>query len=445
MPAAKQARPRIHFSARSGWINDPNGLHFDGQRYHLYAQHNPFDKVWGPMHWLHASSEDLLHWREEGIALWPDQLGTMFSGCVVIDHRNTAGFGAGARVAVFTQHGEVECQSIAWSTDGHHYQLYEANPVIDNPGIKDFRDPKVFWYAPLNRWLMVLSAGDHIRFYQSEDLKRWVQCGSCCHGLSDGVLECPDLLPLTGPDGREHWVLMLSIGGREDKGGGRQVYLLGRFDGNSFYPDGEPPVLHAVDAGFDHYAGTSFHGTAEPLYMAWAANPLYAGQVPAKDYRGCLSLPRRLRLQDTAAGLRLQQEPVLPRFTWHQAAQGEQLHQDYLGIQLVADGPFALSLTSAAGDSLQISLSADQVLSVDRSRVGGRDFHAAFATEAFSVSRTRRLQGGRLQLQLILDQQLLEVFADQGLYAGNYLLYPAAPFDALSWQGELSVRLGSPI
>ena len=167
----RDTRPALHFAPRNGWINDPNGLVYDKKQYHLFAQHNPDDIVWGPMHWLHAVSDDLLHWRELGIALYPDALGTMFSGSAVIDHGNAAGFGQGAMVALFTQHGERECQSVAYSLDGKHFLLYARNPVIENPGIPDFRDPKVFWYEKGQCYVMALAAGDCIEFYRSFDLK----------------------------------------------------------------------------------------------------------------------------------------------------------------------------------------------------------------------------------------------------------------------------------
>jgi len=170
-------RPQIHFSPKENWINDPNGMVYHDGIYHLFYQYHPYSTVWGPMHWGHATSGDLIHWKEEPIAIFPDSLGSIFSGSAVIDKNNTSGLGRNGQVpmvAIFTHHdakGEKEgkndfqVQSIAYSVDsGKTWNKYSGNPVLKNPGIIDFRDPKVMWYEPQKKWIMTLATKDRIHF-----------------------------------------------------------------------------------------------------------------------------------------------------------------------------------------------------------------------------------------------------------------------------------------
>ena len=167
----RKYRPMLHFTAPKGWINDPNGLLYENGKYHLFYQYYPHDTQWGPMHWGHAISEDLLHWDDLPIALAPDKLGHIFSGSAIYDKNNTSGllrFGSPPIVAMFTHSGQVQQQSIAYSTDGINFIKYKNNPVITNPGIEDFRDPKIF-YNPIRKcWSVVIAAGDHVEFYASD-------------------------------------------------------------------------------------------------------------------------------------------------------------------------------------------------------------------------------------------------------------------------------------
>ena len=182
-PAAEPFRPAYHYTPAQGWMNDPNGLIYLNGEYHLFFQYNPDATVWGPMHWGHATSADLVNWQRLPVALAPDKLGSIFSGSAVVDRGNTAGFGAQALVAVFThEQGGAQRQSLAFSTDeGRTWTMYSGNPVLAAPGnLKDFRDPKVFWYGDgaAGHWVMVLAAGNTILFYTSPDLKAWSPAGS---------------------------------------------------------------------------------------------------------------------------------------------------------------------------------------------------------------------------------------------------------------------------
>jgi len=228
----EEYRPQFHFTPIFNWMNDPNGLvHYEGE-YHLFFQHNPFGRRWGNMSWGHAVSPDLVHWKQLPIALWPDDLGTIFSGSAVVDPHDTSGFfnGGSGLVAIFTHHHmntDLEQQGIAYSRDkGRTWTKYEGNPVIPNVGDRDFRDPKVFWHESTKKWIMIV-AGGKVRFYSSPNLRDWT-----FESINEEIgTECPDFfeLPVDGDPNNTKWVL--SKAGRG--------YLIGEFDGHAFTPDGD--------------------------------------------------------------------------------------------------------------------------------------------------------------------------------------------------------------
>lgn len=170
-------RSQYHFTPLAGWMNDPNGMVYYEGEYHLFYQHYPDSTVWGPMHWGHAVSKDLLHWKHLPIALYPDKFGFIFSGSAVVDWGNTSGLGTTETppmVAIYTYHDtegeragriDFQTQGIAYSLDkGRSWKKYEQNPVLANPGIRDFRDPKVSWNEVSKQWVMTLAVKDHIEF-----------------------------------------------------------------------------------------------------------------------------------------------------------------------------------------------------------------------------------------------------------------------------------------
>ncbi len=437
-----KGRPKKHFAPQSGWINDPNGLLYDGRQYHLFAQHNPNDTVWGPMHWLHAVSDDLLHWKELGIVLYPNELGTIFSGSAVIDADNTAGFGRGAVIAMYTQHGECECQSIAYSLDGMRFVPYEGNPVIKNPGISDFRDPKVFWYGKGNCWAMALAAKDCIAFYRSKDLRTWEKTGS--FGKDENrygdIFECPDLFPLTAPDGREIWVLLVSMAAPAEAGGGRMQYYLGEYDGATFHRMEEQDRALMVDAGPDNYAGVTFSGTAERIYLGWAANIAYAGKVPAGKYRGCMTLPRKLSLADTLDGVRLAAEPMTGGGEAAPLKDGDGLPEGAYELCMRAEGPFEVRLVNGLGEALRFGLDENNGIFTDRTKAGASKFHEGFGSALYSAASMPRLMQGAFDMRLIMDHTLAEVYADQGTYVSTMLVFPGERYASIRIQGKVSVE-----
>jgi len=277
-------RPNFHFTPRKNWMNDPNGMFFYNGTYHLYFQHHPYSNVWGPMHWGHATSTDMVTWKERPIALYPDKLGTIFSGSAVVDLKNTSGFGVDGKVpiiAMFTSHDpkkaeenktDTQAQSIAYSLDeGLSWTKYKGNPVIENPGIRNFRDPKVSWDAVHKKWIMVLAADDKTMFYGSDNLKDWDLLSDFGKdiGAHGGVWECPDFfrLQVQGSDEKK-WVLLVSINPGGPNGGSATQYFIGDFDGKHFTIDEnfktELQKDHDfwVDFGKDNYAGVTWDNTA---------------------------------------------------------------------------------------------------------------------------------------------------------------------------------------
>ncbi|HTG68533.1 MAG TPA: glycoside hydrolase family 32 protein, partial [Candidatus Udaeobacter sp.] len=264
-------RPQFHFTPVQNWMNDPNGLvYFEGE-YHLFYQYNPYGNTWGNMSWGHAVSKDLVHWNHLPVALEPDRLGMIFSGTAVVDEHNTSGFfkgKSGGMVAIYTSAGETQQQSIAYSADnGRTWMKYEGNPVLPNPGIKDFRDPKVFWHDKTQRWIMAISAGDKVLFYASSDLKAWTYLSEFGAKAGDhsGVWEVPELfeLPVDGDPSHTKWILKVDINPGEKNQGSRGQYFIGQFDGTNFVNDNPSDKVLWVDYGKDFYASLSWNHLPE--------------------------------------------------------------------------------------------------------------------------------------------------------------------------------------
>jgi fructan beta-fructosidase len=426
-----QYRPAHHFSPARGWMNDPNGLVYADGVYHLFYQHYPDQSVWGPMHWGHATSHDLLHWEEQPIALFPDALGMIFSGSIVIDRENTSGLGsegAAPWVALFTHHdmaGEIagrsdyQSQSIAYSLDqGTSWTKFGGNPVITNPGQKNFRDPKVRWHAETERWIMTLAAGDRILFYSSTDLKNWMQESSFFpFSVAEGnVVECPDLL-VFNVDGKTRWVLLISIFTGAPNGGSGTRYIVGDFDGHRFVPEHED--ARWLDYGPDNYAGVTFHNLGDQnLLIGWMSNWAYAQAVPTAPWRSAMTLPRELTLVDIDGRALLRQTV---------ASQNASLRKTTISATELATHD--LLFGNIAGDRLRIGYDAEsQNYFVDRREAGLGDFSQQFPIRAFAPAK-----GMPTGASLYFDNSSVELFADDGLTVMTALLFPRAPLN----EGEL--------
>ena len=299
-------RPSYHFTPLYGWMNDPNGMVYKDGEYHLYFQYNPYGSKWGNMHWGHAVSKDLVHWEHLDPVIARDPVGHIFSGSSVVDKKNTAGFGKNAIIAIYTNnsvnHDEVQC--IAYSNDnGRTFTKYEGNPVLTPfDGLKDFRDPKVFWYEKGKCWYMIVSADKETRFYKSKNLKKWDYVSAFGKGLGQQPCqyECPDFfqLPVNGDKKKMKWVMTMNINPGCWFGGSATEYFVGDFDGKKFTcPDAHD--VKWLDWGKDHYATVTFSNTGDRvLGITWMSNWQYANLTPFKQNRGANGLPRELKLYE---------------------------------------------------------------------------------------------------------------------------------------------------
>lgn len=418
---ARRHRPVLHYEPPAGWLNDPNGLvQLDGE-WHLCYQHHPYSRDWGPMHWGHAVSTDLVRWHDLPVALAPDALGTVYSGCAVVDRSGSAGFGAGALVAVYTQcTPTAQVQSIAGSTDrGRTWQVHPANPVLRQPpGVVDFRDPKVSWFgdAGTGHWTMVVAAGDGVRHYASPDLATWEPTGAFApeRGLPHGVWETPDLfgLPVAASNGRR-WVLTAGALERGPAGGSGTRYWVGDFDGAAFTADGP---ARWVDHGADFYAAQSWSDVADGrrVWVAWMSNWSYAADIPAGAARGQMTLPRQVWL--TSDGV-LAQRPVA-EIDGHLGeavdlgAAGEPLPTGAARIRVrcrASDRGRTVVHLSAAGAHVRvIHDAAAGTVSLDRTGAAG-------IGHGFGATHTAPVTGrGPVDLDVVVDRSSVEVFAAGG-------------------------------
>jgi fructan beta-fructosidase len=442
---SKTKRPVLHFTPPQGWLNDPNGLFHLNGAYHLFYQYHPHSLKWGPMHWGHATSRDLVHWTHQPVALDPDEQGMIFSGSAAVDLENASGFGDAGQTPVlllFTHHGEQEQQGIAWSVDGIHFTKHIGNPVIPNPGITDFRDPKLFRNPVKGGWSCVVASGDHVRFYHSTNFVDWTETGRFGQAGNPcpGIWECPDLFPLTAPDGSVAWVLLGSMILSGEVNSHRTQYLTGTFDGDTFLPAEPSAPVRWLDAGFDHYAGVTFDNHPDRILMAWASAWPYAGDVPASSWRGMMTLARRLRLHATDAGLRLASEPVLPAhpdpgtLDTSRLTDGAALPAGAIHLQADCTGPFTLTMENSLGDRLVFGLSGTDWFA-DRSGAGDSSFSEAFRQPCFSQATAPRAMPLPGRLDVVLDGTLLELFADNGVFSCTMAVFPHAPYDRLRIEG----------
>lgn len=440
-------RPEYHFTPPSNWMNDPNGLVFFDGEYHLFYQYHPHSTVWGPMHWGHAVSTDLVHWQHLPIALYPDEQGMIFSGSAVVDVNNTAGFGKNALVAIFTYNKDYkESQSLAYSTDrGRTWTKYADNPVIPHPApMRDFRDPKVFWYE--DHWVMALAAGDTILFFTSPDLKHWEQSGSFGSGFGSttGVWEMPDLfkLPL-GKDGESRWVLIVGVGNGGPAGGSGTQYFIGCFNGKKFISENHRDTILWTDHGSDYYAPQSWSNEPDGrrIMLGWMSNWQYAREVPSNGWRGMFSVPRELSLAVTADGIRLVHKPVPELEALRVKGQHWQNQTMQPGENLLAgltgdvfeiivefqDHPavnsFGLHMRQSAEECTAIGYnSRSHEVFIDRTRSGQSAFKEGFAAIHSAILEP---QNGIVRLHIFVDRCSVEVFANDGMITLSDLIYPS--------------------
>jgi fructan beta-fructosidase len=289
-------RPQLHFSAKRGWINDPNGLVYENGEYHLFFQHNPYSVRDGQKHWGHAVSRDLIHWQELQTAIYPHRYGDdVWSGSAVVDRTNSSGWGkpdAPPLVAAFTSTGRGEC--IVYSNDhGRTFQEFDGNPILKHKG----RDPRLVWDMLRKNWILAVydeAEGKRwIAFYTSPDLKTWTY-----ESRVEGFFECPDFFPLNidGDKLQARWILTAAS----------SEYMVGTWDGHTFQP--ETPKLPG-HRGRGFYAAQTF--SMEPrvrrIQIGWGQMP-----SPGMPFDQMMCWPTELHLYSTPAGPRLHWQPIEP-------------------------------------------------------------------------------------------------------------------------------------
>jgi fructan beta-fructosidase len=460
----EQHRPQFHFTPQKGWMNDPNGMVYFKGEYHLFYQYYPDSTVWGPMHWGHAVSKDMVHWQHLPIGLFPDKLGYIFSGSAVVDEQNTSGFGKGNEpplVAIFTYHdmagekakkNDFQSQGIAYSLDnGHTWTKYADNPVIKNQGSRDFRDPKVMWHKASNQWIMTLAVADHVEFYGSKDLKNWAKAGEFgkTEGSHGGVWECPDLFPLKVDGGKEKWVLIVNIGNGSPNGGSGTQYFVGQFDGKTFKNDNKPDDILWFDYGRDNYAGVTWSNMPDNrrVLIGWMSNWQYAQVVPTKSWRSAMTLPRELALKTTQKGVRLVQKAVkeVEILRGGKTEIGQQIITNNYVLQpksIANELQLNIDLSKTTAEDLGVVLSnskGEKVLIgyekttnrfyIDRTEGGKKDFEKSFAGRHYAP---RISTNNILKLNIRIDVASVELFADDGETVMTDVFFPNEDFNQIS-------------
>ncbi|MEL6559120.1 MAG: glycoside hydrolase family 32 protein [Bacteroidota bacterium] len=460
-------RPAFHFTPQSNWMNDPNGMVYFEEEYHLFYQYYPDSTVWGPMHWGHAVSKDLISWEHLPIALYPDSLGYIFSGSAVVDWQNTSGFGEDGNpplIAIFTYHDmeaekagriDFQYQGIAYSLDkGRTWTKYDQNPVLPNQGVKDFRDPKVFWYEPGKKWVMTLAELDHVSFYSSTDLKKWEKESDFGKGFGShaGVWECPDLFEIqVNGTNESKWVLLLSINPGGPQGGSATQYFVGDFDGQNFIPDESfsKEILNEqavwLDYGADNYAGVTWSDIPEEdgrrLFIGWMSNWQYAQVVPTTKWRSAMTMTRALELHRTESSYRIHSK-VIDEYNEiiGEGSSIENLQADIYMVNLSVSNDFEFTLANVSNEQVVIEMTGD-TLYFDRSKSGIVDFEDGFGTRHQTYVGDLKIE----KLTVYVDYSSVEIFVNDGELVITELIFPNQPFDKITVDGDAEITITRPI
>lgn len=478
-------RPVYHHTPLYGWMNDPNGMVYKDGEYHLYFQYNPYGSKWGNMHWGHSVSTDLIHWNHLKPAIARDTLGHIFSGSTVVDKNNTAGYGDNALIALYTsasdEHGQIQC--MAYSTDdGRTYTKYEKNPVlVPFDGLKDFRDPKVFWYEPDKKWVMIVSADKEMRFYASQNLKDWEYMSAFGkgYGAQPNQFECPDFiqLPVDGNKNKMKWVMLVNINPGCMFGGSATEYFVGDFDGKEFTCDTKPETVKWLDYGKDHYAAVCISNTGERIIsIPWMSNWQYANVTPIRQYRGANGLPRELSLYTkdgqiyVAADVVKEVEalrkdtrsfdPITVKDEYkidEIAPQTDGAYELEMDITPNTSGVAGFDLMNAKGEVAKIYLDMKSgKLVMDRTASGLVAFGEKSEPHAKETDDHRKTmsvnyqndfalgtwaplslcEGKTYHLNVFVDKCSVEIFVDGGRIAMTNLVFPTEPYNTLRFYTE---------
>ncbi len=466
-PYDEPFRPQFHFTPEKNWMNDPNGLVYYKGEYHLFYQYNPFGNSWGHMSWGHAVSPDLVHWKHLPVALAEENGVMIFSGSAVVDWNNSSGLckssdpkDKSCLIAIYTGHREQprhEAQHLAVSNDrGRTWTKFAGNPVIDI-GSKDFRDPKVFWHEATKKWVMAvsLSKEQKVRLYGSQNLQKWEllsEFGGA--GVADKSVqwECPDLfeLPITNQPNKKRWVMIVNINPGGAAGGSAGQYFIGNFNGKTFTNDNPAETKLFVDYGKDFYAGVTFSDMPKTdgrrILLGWMSNWDYALKEPTSPWRTAMSLPRELKLRQTAEGLRLMQAPIIELNTLRGTAitkrnldlSGGKKHAISSGEAIEISGEFSVGKNSTAlirlhNDKDETLIGYDSgKLFIDRAKSGKIDFDPKF-TGRHEVPLPP--QQGKIKLHIFVDRSSVEVFGNDGEAVLTDRIFPASKMQQVELRG----------
>ena len=423
-------RPIYHHTPAYGWMNDPNGMFYKDGVWHLYYQYNPYGSQWENMTWAHSTSTDLMHWKNQGEAILPDALGTIFSGSSVVDKENTAGFGKDAVVAFYTSAGAAQTQSIAYSTDnGETFKKYVNNPILTSD-VPDFRDPNVFWNEEVKQWNLILAAGQQMNIYSSKNLKDWKYESSFGEGYGNhgGVWECPDLLKMG-----DKWVLICNINPGGPFGGSATQYFVGSFDGHKFTCESKPEVTKWMDYGKDHYATVSFSNAPDGriVVLPWMSNWQYANQVPTQQFRSANGLPRDLGLYSYNGEDYVSVKPSPEVFAaFEKKPSGHLQPAAYIEVTNIKSNA-SIVLSNDKGERVTMVYDGkNATFSMDRTESGVTDFHSDF--KAKTVAPTN---GVIKSMQIFIDRCSIEAFDTEGKVAMTNLVFPSKPYDKIIVKG----------
>ena len=419
-------RPAYHHTPLYGWMNDPNGMFYKNNTWHLYYQYNPYGSQWENMTWGHSTSKDLIHWETQPLAIEADWLGAIFSGSCVTNGDEV--------VAFYTSAGQHQVQSTAVSRDGGlTFEKYSGNPVLTSD-VPDFRDPKAFWNEDAKVWNLILAAGQEMRIYSSKDLKEWKYESSFGqeYGNHGGVWECPDLFKVKNEGvNSEKWVLLCNINPGGPFGGSATQYFVGDFDGKKFTCESMPKVTKWLDYGKDHYATVSFYNAPQNrrVVLAWMSNWQYANQVPTKQFRSANSIPRDLGLftygEESYVSVVPSEEML--------AARGQKVKKPTETCEIVVDvkGSAIIELSNAKGEQVTMRYDAQQqTFTMDRTKSGDVSF-----SEAFPCETTAPTYGSIRQLRLFIDRCSIEAFDSEGKMAMTNLVFPSEPYNMIKVKG----------
>ncbi len=443
-------RANYHFTVPDKWMNDPQRpVYFKG-KYHYYYLYNKDYPNGNGTEWRHATSTDLVHWQDQGVAIpkYTNKNGDPWSGSVVVDTHNTAGFGKNAFIAILTQpsaNGGAQEQYLWYSKNGGKtFTSYSKKPVLANPGTADFRDPKIIWDPQSKHWVMLMAEGKKIGFYTSTNLKKWTYTSGF---LTDnvGTLECPDLYRMQAANGAYKWVLGASANGRGAGNPNTYAYWTGSFNGKKFIADRQEPKW--LDHGFDWYAAVTFDivGASNPYEqryaLGWMNNWDYANNTPTlqEGFNGMNSIVRKIRLRFNGQSYVLSSQPIgaislLPastqKFQRMEVDGSKTLNASGASYQLDAD----ISWSQLKNAGLRLRESADHSRHVDvgvfTEGEGYTYVNRAYTNQPDTDGNSLESRAPfntanhKVHLKILVDKNSIEVFVDDGTVAYSSLIFP---------------------